>query len=76
MVISPDPITFEAQALASDPGVSLAVRIARLERGLLLRRLQRAGIRTVNWQVDTRFDLAIHASLSRQPHWFRGIGVE
>jgi uncharacterized protein (DUF58 family) len=76
MVISPDPIAFEAHSLQADPAVSLAVRIARLERGLLLRRLQRAGVRTVNWQVTTRFDLAIHAALSRQPHWFRAIGVE
>ncbi len=76
MIISPDPIAFEARSLQADPAVSLAVRIARLERGLLLRRLQRAGIRTVNWRVNTRFDLAIHASLSRQPHWFRAIGVE
>jgi uncharacterized protein (DUF58 family) len=76
MVISPDPITFEAQSLERDPAVSLAVRIARLERDLLLRRLQRAGIRTVDWQVDTPFDLALHTSLSRQPHWFRAVGVE
>ncbi len=76
MVISPDPITFEAQNLEPDPAVSLAVRIARLERDLLLRRLQRAGIRTVDWQVDTPFDLALHTSLSRQPHWFRAVGVE
>lgn len=76
MVVSPDPVAFEGQMLEADPAVSLAVRIARLERGLLLRRLQRAGIRTVDWQVDTPFDLALHTSLSRQPHWFRAIGVE
>ena len=76
MVVSPDPITFEAQTLEPDPAVALAVRIARLERDLLLRRLQRAGIRTVDWQVDTPFDRALHTSLSRQPHWFRAVGVE
>lgn len=76
LVVSPDPIDFEGQTLEPDPAVPLAVRIARLERGLLLRRLQRAGIRTVDWQVDVPFDLALHKSLSRQPHWFRAIGVE
>lgn len=76
MVVSPDPVAFEGQKLGADPAVPLAIRIARLERGLLLRRLQRAGIRTVDWQVDTPFDLALHTSLSRQPHWFRAIGVE
>lgn len=76
MVISPDPIAFEARTLEADPAVSLALRIARLERGLLVRQLQRAGIRTVDWQVDTPFDVAVHARLSRQPSQFRGIGIE
>jgi len=76
MITSPDPIAFEARSLEPDAAVSLAVRIARLERRLLLRQLQRAGIRTVDWQVDTPFDLAIHTSLSRQPHWFRAVGIE
>ena len=76
MVISPDPIAYEARVLEPDEVVSLAVRIARLERGLLLRRLQRAGVRTVDWQVDKPFDLTLHSSLGRQPHWFRAVGVE
>jgi uncharacterized protein (DUF58 family) len=76
IVISPDPVQFEADALGPHPALSLAVRIARLERRVLLRRLRRAGIRTVDWQVETPFDLAIHTSLSRQPHSFRTIGIE
>jgi uncharacterized protein (DUF58 family) len=76
LVISPDPIGYESAALETDAAVSLAARIARLERNLLLRRLQRAGIRTVDWSVQTPFDLTIHRSLSRQPHWVRAIGVE
>ena len=76
LVISPDPITFEAEILKSDAAVRLAVRVARLERALLLRRLQRAGIRTVDWEVHTPFDRTIHSALSRQPHWFRAAGVE
>jgi len=76
MVISPDPVAFEAQALESSPTVSLATRIAHMERAWLLRRLQRAGIRTVDWRVGTSLDRVLHASLSRQPHWVRTIGVE
>ena len=75
MIISPDPISFEAQFLEPDKTVDLAVRIARLERVLLLRQLQRAGIQVVDWQVDRPFDQAIHTSLSRMAHWFRTIGV-
>jgi len=76
IVISPNPIAFEAQSLQPGAEVSLAVRIAQLERRLLLRRLQRAGIRTLDWRVDTPFDKAVHMSLSRQPHWMRAVGVE
>lgn len=76
LVISPNPVAFEARLLGSDAAVDMAVRVARLERALLMRRLQRAGVRTVDWDVETPFDLAIHSSLSRQPHWFRAVGVE
>ncbi|MBN1979018.1 MAG: DUF58 domain-containing protein [Anaerolineae bacterium] len=75
MVVSPDPISFEARLLKPDKAVDLAVRIARLERLLLLRQLRRAGIQVVDWQVDRPFDQAIHTSLSRTAHWFRTIGV-
>ncbi len=76
LVISPDPIAFEAQRLESSGAVELAVRLARLERRVLLRRLRRAGVRTLDWRVDTPFDLTIHGSLSQQPHWIRGTGIE
>jgi uncharacterized protein (DUF58 family) len=76
LIISPDPVAYEARLLGSSPAVRMAVRVARLERALLMRRLQRAGVRTVDWDVETPFDLAIHSSLSRQPHWFRAVGVE
>ncbi len=75
-VISPDPISFEAGTLPRNRAVSLAVRIARLERRLVLRRLRRAGIRTVDWRVDTSFDTAIHAALSRGPYPIPAMGVD
>lgn len=75
LVVSPDPIAFEAKMLEPQTAVSLATRIARLERTLLIRKLQRAGVQTVDWRVDQPFDLAVHASLSRQPHWFRAVGA-
>lgn len=82
LVISPDPVAFEARILGaseakgSPPAVELAVRIASLERALLLRQLRQAGIQIVDWQVDRPFDQTIHASLGRVPHWFRAVGME
>ncbi len=76
LVISPDAVSFEAQALKGQPGVALAARIARLERTLLLRKLQQAGIQSVDWQVDRPFDQVVHASLGRLPLWYRAVGVE
>jgi uncharacterized protein (DUF58 family) len=76
LVISPNPVTFEAQALGPQPGVELAARIARIERSLLLRKLRQAGIQILDWHIDKPFDQAIHTSLSRLPHWFRAVGVE
>jgi uncharacterized protein (DUF58 family) len=76
LVISPDPIPFEAKTLGLGPDVALATRIARLERVLILRRLRQAGIQIVDWQVDRPFDQTVHSSLGRLPHWFRAVGVE
>jgi uncharacterized protein (DUF58 family) len=75
LVISPNPVAFEAMWLKSHPSVDLGARIARLERVLLLRKLRQAGIQVVDWQVNKPFDQAIHASLGRMPHWFRAVGV-
>jgi len=76
LVVSPDPVSFEAKSLAPQPGVALATRIARLERTLLLRKLRRAGIRIVDWRVDKPLDQVIHASLGRGPHMMRALGGE
>ena len=76
LVVSPDPVSFEARTLSAQPDVELAARIARLERALLLRKLRRAGIQVVDWQVERPFDRVVHASLDRTPQWFRAVGVE
>ena len=51
LVISPDPVAFEANVFG--PRAALAVRIARIERQALLQRLYLAGVRVVNWNVET-----------------------
>ena len=75
LVISQDPVSFETKALGSDPLASLATRIARLERTLLIRKAHQIGIQIVNWQVDQPFDHAVHATLGRIPLWFRAVGL-
>jgi uncharacterized protein (DUF58 family) len=65
LVISPDPIAFEQQGLGNDHPTRQASRLARLERELLLRQLRQAGIRVVNWQVETPFQQVAHTALSR-----------
>ncbi|MFC2023253.1 DUF58 domain-containing protein [Chloroflexota bacterium] len=75
LVVRPDPIAFEVAALPPRPEVVLAERIVRVERLLLLRKLQQAGIQVVDWSVDQPFDQVVHASLGRQTTWHRGIGM-
>jgi uncharacterized protein (DUF58 family) len=56
LVVSPDPVEFQALALAGQPNLELALRIARAERWHLIRRLRRAGVRILNWPVHQPFD--------------------
>jgi uncharacterized protein (DUF58 family) len=74
MVISPDPVLFELAYLSKSPENDLAGRILRLERGLLLRNLQRAGVQVLDWNVARPFDQVAEAALARPLAWFRAIG--
>jgi uncharacterized protein (DUF58 family) len=69
LVISPDPVSYEARLLARQKEVDpeLATRIARAERTLILRRLRQVGIQVVDWPVHQPFDGVMHASLGRPP---------
>lgn len=67
MVVSPDPITFELGFLPDSKDVELAARIIRMERDLLIKRLQRAGIQVIEWDVSRLFDQAVGPALKR-PH--------
>lgn len=72
LVVSPDPVTFEAKVLGSSPEIALAARIAAVERAVLLNRLRQAGIRIVDWDTSKPLGTAIASSLARQPVWRRG----
>jgi uncharacterized protein (DUF58 family) len=73
IVISPDPVSFEMSFLAGSSNVKLAARVVRIEREILLHRLQRAGIQVVNWNTEQPFENVVQAALSRPPAWLRAI---
>jgi uncharacterized protein (DUF58 family) len=66
-VICPDAVSFEVRGRDSLSCSGLAPRLARIERSLWLRSLQRVGIQVVDWQVDQPLDQAIHTALRRRP---------
>ncbi|MDX1687939.1 MAG: DUF58 domain-containing protein [Candidatus Promineifilaceae bacterium] len=59
LVVSPDPVTFEVSRLEGDGTLSMATRVARIERLLLFRKLRQAGIQVMNWDVSVPFDQGI-----------------
>lgn len=65
LVISPNPLPFEREGLPDSDAVAAAARLANLERQLLLVKLRQADVRVVDWAVETPFEYAAHAALSR-----------
>lgn len=63
MVISPDPVNYEARHL----GIygELAWQLAKIERALLLHKLQRMGVRIVDWDVSQPFEPLVRLAFSR-----------
>lgn len=59
LVISPNAVSFELAHLPDRTAVRVAGRIARLERIVLLRQLQQAGIRVLDWDVTVPFEQAV-----------------
>ncbi len=66
LVVSPNPVEFEAQALPPGDVRELAARIARAERNLWIHQLRRVGISVASWRVDQSLDVTIHAALKTQ----------
>ena len=73
MVISPDPVSFEARGLGDRDSVKLAARIARIEREIVLRRLRHASIQVINWNTALPFEQAARATMSRPSTFLRAI---
>ncbi len=69
LVISPDPVSFEASALPDIPPVRLARRLAHLERRWVFHRLREGGVIVVDWPADAPLERALGAALRRPPPW-------
>lgn len=67
LVVSPDPIVFEMKAIEPwDTKTSLAARLARIERNLMLHKLRQADIQVLDWDVANPLEAALQSALSRQ----------
>jgi uncharacterized protein (DUF58 family) len=67
LTVTPDPVSFELSFLPKNREVDLAARVIRMERTLLLRKLQRAGVQVLDWNVAHPFDQVVQRELSRIP---------
>jgi uncharacterized protein (DUF58 family) len=65
LVVSPDPVTFEQSYIASSEALALGVRLARAQRVLWIRYLQRVGIPVIDWHTDQSLDNAIQSTSRR-----------
>jgi uncharacterized protein (DUF58 family) len=74
LAICPDPVKFELSYLPKNPAVNLASRVIHMERMLFLKRIQRAGIQVLDWDVAEPFDLVVKRKLSHPPGWLRAVG--
>jgi uncharacterized protein (DUF58 family) len=75
LIISPDPVGFEANGLPENFDTLYAYRLARIERTLLIRRLQRFGITVIDWQVDQPLEKVLRNVLFRAPQEYRKLGL-
>jgi uncharacterized protein (DUF58 family) len=71
LTVSPDPVSFELSFLPKQKEVGLAARVIRMERALLLRKLQRAGVQVLDWNITHPFDQVVQRELSRMPAWLQ-----
>lgn len=66
LVVSPDPVSFEADGMAETRTNLLAKRIVQLQRALLLRRLRGAGIHVVDWDTSQPFEKIARRDLDQR----------
>jgi uncharacterized protein (DUF58 family) len=65
LLISPDPVGYASRKLPQTEINSLALRLARLERIVLLKQLVKLGVKVVDWQVNEPLDKVLNYSLNQ-----------
>lgn len=66
MAVSPDPVAFEESFLPRQPEVRLAARVVRIERELMFKKIQRAGVQLIEWNVAQPFDQAARRAFGQR----------
>jgi uncharacterized protein (DUF58 family) len=74
LVVSPNPVKFEMSYLPKQEKYQLASRVIGLERSLLIKKVQHAGVQVLDWDVKEPFDQVVKRALSRPPGWLRAVG--
>ena len=65
LVVSPDPVEFEAGMIKPQIEKEFAHRLAHLERYFMLQKIKRAGVQVVNWNVYQPLNQTLRGALSR-----------
>jgi uncharacterized protein (DUF58 family) len=70
MIVSPNPVHFESARYNPQkyPGLDLSIRLAMIERTLMIRKLKRSGIQVIDWQVDQSLDRVVSQAIRQQPN--------
>jgi len=72
MLLSPDPIAFEAAQEEVSESLALALRIVYLQRKIFQNRLRALGVHIVNWDVSQPFEQVARHELERRQAPMRG----
>ncbi|HSL45327.1 MAG TPA: DUF58 domain-containing protein [Anaerolineales bacterium] len=68
LLVSPDPVEYVRQRLPQTEINSLAVRAARIERVMQLKKIMKLGVQVIDWQVDRPFETVIQKTASYFTH--------
>jgi uncharacterized protein (DUF58 family) len=68
LLISPDPVDYVSRMLPQTEINALAVRAARVERIVHLKRLTKMGVQVIDWQVNQPLEAIINATTRNLAH--------
>lgn len=74
LVVSPNPIRFEAPGSPTSSSEELAYRCAQAERDLLLNSLRRSGVQVVDWDVSQPLETLVRSALAANSR--RGASIQ